>query len=767
MQVRTHLHARMAGSLALILMAGVSQAALAAEADNAAAGQTTIEEVVVTARRREENLQNVPVAVTAVSATELQTKSIRDVESVARDTPSLNIQSRAGDQNTKTFSMRGQVQTDTLMTLDPSVGVYLNDVYMARSAGANLDLFDVTRVEILAGPQGTLYGRNTTGGAVKVVTEPATVSGVHGYVSGQVGNFNMRRLEGALNLPLGDKVAVRVAGLNNQRDGYSTVRFGSHTNPLDGSTPFNTVRTIKADDVDTQAVRLTVLAMPTDQWTLTLVADWSKSDTNGTIGYDRGGDLLSAGIFLPFKPFGNYTKCSTDFYTACLDQAPHSALEASGIALTSDYDLGFGSLKLIYGHRRVASDYGADIDGSSIPLSTAELHVRESQDSLELQFNGKGFGDQFNYTLGAFVFREKGEDTSVSGGLGTGFQPRFLGAFVENKSKSVYGQGTYNLTSDVHLTVGARYTQDDKAISSSAFFQQAGGACLYTGVTVPAPTRSNCTFVGSNTFDHVSWTAGLDWQASESVMFYAKSSNGYRAGGQNLRGFTPVTQLPFNPEEVTDVELGVKSELFDRRFRFNADYYHSFYKDVQTSQLISTPVGLTTAIVNQGKADIDGIEAQGRLIVTPHFRIDALGSWTDVKYANSLFIAQYVPKYKFGISGTFDVPATYGTWSFHAGYSYQDQYTGHQFKVVVDNIPAATVNARGLVDARIGLHLDAWDLDVAAFGTNLTDEEYYETPLIQAGVNSQSNPTTLVSDTFNRTQVGQPRMFGLQVSKRF
>lgn len=775
-----------------------------------------VETVTVTARRRVENVQKVPVAVTPFSGDKLIERNMKAVEDVARETPSLNIQSRILDTSQKSFSLRGQVQNDQLVTLDPSVGVYLNDQYMSRSAGANLDFFDIDRVEVLAGPQGTLYGRNTTGGAIKVITAaPDPDAGLSGYVAGQYGEYNLYRFEGAANIALSEDFAIRIAGLRTQRDGYSTTFVGRHRDPTppdpyeqyNGAYPFVVSNVVDTDNLDTTAVRFSALANLSDKLSINVVGDWSKLDTNGGARINRGRDEVSDplpnanplfGIAAwapqpPFFPFGNahaVAPCNNaDFYTTCSDITPFSTIDAWGVGVTTAYEIDDkATLKLIYGHREADGAFASSIVGTGLFFTGSRLYQTSTQDSVEGQLVGEI--DWLKYIAGVFWLSEDaGEEQFSKGVLVGGCTPlesptdpacpagsfeleRKIEGVATNDTLGIYAQGTIALSETVDLTLGARYTEDEKTLLAGTFILPnpglLTGACLI-GPTTPPASLATCNFQREKTFTHLSWTASLDWEATEDLLLYVKGSNGYRAGGHNLRAITPGQRAPFDPEIVTDVEVGAKLDLLDDRLRLNTAYYHSFYEDIQVSLLVQTPVGLTTIVRNFAEADIDGVELQARFFVTPELSLDGTASWLDFQYTDPLLVPQLVPEYKYNVGATFDMPVSYGTWTIHGGYSYQDEYCVSSFAVVVAANPLACVEGRGLVDGRITLDLEEHGVQLAVFGTNLTDEQYYDVPLTGSNGNvpAPAIPTSFVNSTFNSATVGAPRMFGVEVRKAF
>jgi iron complex outermembrane receptor protein len=783
--------------LASLLITGFGVSAPAAEAGDefAELDSMMLEEIVVTARRREESAQTVPVAITAITADDLKNRSAIVLSDVAKETPSLSIQSRQGDQNTQIVQLRGQVQTDAAATLDPSVGVYLNDIYVSRNNGANFELFDVERVEILAGPQGTLYGRNTTGGAVKLITTPADLKGkMNGYATVGAGSFNGRRVEGAVNIPVSENAAVRVAGISNTREGYGTTKIGRYEGPLpggaqNGANPFVVSKSVDTDDKNTKAARISALYEATEKLTFSMVSDYAKQVTNGNTAYDLGSTSLASPI--PFgtqneaiKPYGNYSKssCSDDFYTGCQNFTPKADVKTFGTALTAAYDTSIGTAKVIYGYRSTDGFYNSDLEGSPLSLENLTVPTKTHQNTLETQLQGQT--DKLDYTVGLYYFQEAGSEIfNDFGALTQG--TRTFNAKIDNESTSIYGQTGYSLTKTVRLTTGLRYTEDTKGIENRVILQPGdlifpNGLCLFSGSGTfgenglgSDPNAANCKYKGEDTFGHLSWTVGVDWQPTDGILTYLKASDGYRSGGQNVRGIDAATSQPFQEETIRDIELGLKSRLADR-VRLNLTYYHSQYSDIQTTTFLTFPFpqNTTTTVINQGSAKIDGLEAQSIIVASDNLSFDISGSYTAVDYARPNVVPVLTPEYKGSVGANLFFPMSFGDMSARLSYAYQAKYNDVNSKAVADAFPENVSGSRGLVDARLAFNLKEYDLNIALYGTNLTNKEYAEvvTPFIAvnefngAPIDPTSGP---VYDVFNRVQVGAPRMFGLELSKRF
>lgn len=554
-------------ALALAVLAvGTAQPTLAQESRRA------LEEVVVTARKQEESIQSVPVAVTAMSADQLAATSTFTVNALAKATPSLNITVGAGDPNSSVVALRGQVQNDTLLTLDPSVGIYLDDVYLGHSVGSNLDLFDMDRVEILAGPQGTLYGRNTTGGAIKLISKKADPSaGYTGYISQAFGNYDNSRTEAAANIPLiEDVLAMRVALMHHERDGYGIY------NIVDPITQ-DVLKRHEARDKNADGARLNIVYHATDRLSFTLAGDYSDTRNGGDFRYNMPGEIrLDASTYV--RSTDNHFRANSNF-------ANFADARVRGGSLTADYGFDFVDFKMIYAYRDVDTGYGADIDGTSSVdvFANSILYKNVAQQSLELQLTGSSFDDRLSWVAGLYWFDEEGTDISTSyAGTYTNQNMRVVGGRVESTSISPYVHTAYNFLDDFTLTVGVRYTEDEKGFRGQAYnppqAQFPAGRCIYDGL--PDPSPSTCFFDQEKDWDNISYTVGIDWQITPDIMVYLKRNTGYRSGGQNLRGYDQITQQPFDEETIGDWEVGVKSTLLDQRLRLNASAYRSEYEDI-------------------------------------------------------------------------------------------------------------------------------------------------------------------------------------------
>jgi iron complex outermembrane receptor protein len=585
-----------------------------------------------------------------------------------------------------TITLRGQVQTDILVTLDPSVGTYVDGVYWARAYGLNGDFLDAQSVQVLKGPQGTLFGRNTTGGALLINSNNPDMDDFGGRLSATYGRFNEVGLTGVVNVPIvPGKVALRLAGQRVTRDGYTTnvvpagtVSAVAANNPAVAQAPFaGTPNGLKMDNRDRLNFRGKLDIKPTDNLTLRFSGEYSEVDeispareiryltgaftaTNTTYNVGSTGALL-VGLLNggPAPTSGANALASVNLGRATLNpiianlaanpditsinEVPYAYAKAQTYGFTGLLDTSFGQIQLITSYRKVDAYAGYDLDGSIYPIHFTENQQSMKQYSGELQLTGKAFGDSLDFAVGAFAFHEKGFDQSLSivAPLLNPVTSHFF-AIVDNDSMGLYGQGTWHFTDQFSFTGGLRYSVDDKGIESrNNNFNRTTSLSTCSLFTAPAIAGSEvialqqCAVTRRNSFKGVSYTAGFEYKPNDDLLLYVKTAKGFRSGGQNLRAPSSTFLIPFNPEIAYSYELGFKGEFFDRRVRLNLAAYQSDVSDIQRSTLIAQPGGggaSATVIGNAGKARFRGIEAELQAQLFEGFVVSANGALIDPKY---------------------------------------------------------------------------------------------------------------------------------------
>ncbi len=712
----------------------------------------TLEEVIVTAQRREQSLQSVPIAVTSLSGADLERANIFSIQQVSQQTPSLNISQISANPATARITLRGQVQAETIFTADPSVGVYLDEVYLGRTQGAMFDFFDIQRVEVLKGPQGTLYGRNTTGGTIKLVPNKAEPdAGLTGYGKAGVGNYSARRLETGINVPLVAGVAaLRLSGLLNQRDGYSTTRV------VDSVTRAF-IEDVDTNDKGTEALRVNLVVNASDQLTFELSADYADIQTNGSLDYSLNGDHV-------LVPNVSYERSSSDPLKGTNDFKPYANNRSSGASLTTTYDFTDSTQgKLIYAYRRQDGEYALDLDGSDQFFYNSEPFYGSEQQSAEAQLSGTALADRLEWTTGLFWFEESGYDLSPHQQLG--YFGAALGAYDinlgwgQNDSQSAFVHGTYHFSDTLSTTLGLRWTDESRSVEAGRYRVILGNqTCQFS--PHPSVDLANCVSRRSEDYDNLSWTAGLNWQLDPDILAYLKTSSGYRAGGHNMRAVSGLQYLPFAEETVQDVELGLKSTLLDNRLRVNLALYHSAYEDMQ--QLVLQP-DVTVSISNLTDATIQGAEVEIEAQLSDAWVVDFSGSVIDIDFDDlpALGLASfpqgiqavYTPEAQYSVGATWGKSLEVGELTANLGYTWRDSHVPDPSIAITRARPNAESEDIGLVNGRISLDIDSLDTTVSLWGTNLTDENYTE--------------NTLITSVFVLAAAQAPRMYGLDITKRF
>jgi iron complex outermembrane receptor protein len=754
-------------SALVLTMAGGNHASADAANDSAAGDASALQEIVVTAQRRTEDVQKVPIALTTFNSTTLEQTGIRDTRDLQFATPSMSIGEQVGAPTASIISIRGQVQTDAEITVDPSVGVYFDDVYLGRANGQISELFDIDSVEVLLGPQGTLYGRNTTGGALKISTKQADPSGgISGYGGVGFGNYDYRDYFGAINLPLiDDKLAIRLAVLYREHDGYT--KDYVHDN-----TPFAqfTGVVVPTDDEDFRGYRANAVWKPTDTLKITLAGDYTDITSNGQLTHNAYGDVFNPLTFqFSFSP-----QAMSSFYAGENNYIPYADLKQHGESATGDLDLGFMQAKLIIAHRDVHAQQYSDIDGSGSQLITYFYDLDVNQNSAELQLSGNALDNRLKWLFGAYSFEEMGFEETFSPAF-FGLQTEVFASDDENRSNSAFVHAQYQFTDQLSAFAGFRYTVDDKGTVGLNRQQIGNGPfnCLYVpgtaGLTIISPT--DCSLHENGRWDFPSWSAGLNYQITPDVLTYIKTDRATRSGGQQDRGvgFDPLvptpgggrgenTSAPFQPETATDVEVGIKSELFDRHLRVNADYYHTWYKDQQIENITVLPTfhSTTTVIINlPGTTIYDGFELQTAARIGD-FGIDAGASWINWKESEpTLFQPAMTPKAKGSITPNYTKELEAGTLRASVSWS----YTGVQFSQAAKALEnSLRLDSYRIINADLSFELKKPNFKIDFWGKNIAGEKYYN---FSTAFNPE--PGLLIAPEY----IAPPATYGVELTEKF
>jgi iron complex outermembrane receptor protein len=770
----------------------------AAAADNDA----QLKEIVVTARKRSENMQKVPVAITAFSGAELESRSVHRFTDIAQSTPGLVIAASPADPNSPVVQLRGQKQDTIQIATEPSVGIYLDGVYTGGSLGSNVgDLVDIDRVEVLKGPQGTLYGRNTTGGAVNIFTKMPT-NKFEGQVAIGAGDYGRISTNAVLNVPLGgDDAGLRLVGSFTRHDGYANQKILPGVNQPD-------VGQKDPNSQNTLGFRGTLRLKPSAAFDIVIRGDYSRSLDNGSANHpiyflpSNAGMLTAAAIQITGKSAASITAQDRTNALALLNTAASSDLldvynafnstsrgKSGGASATLSYDLGSAVIKSITAYRHAVSNRSIDGCGCGINLASFIQNSTLDLFTQELQLGGGAFDNRLKYTVGAYYSKKTGsnrEDTIVFSPLNLATNPTVNAYDLNDRSFAAFTQASFALTPTINVTGGLRYTDSKRTLVVNDFNAVSCQLPAAALIVAPAVLLPNCRLSNFKKDTNLSYTAGLDWSPTPDTLIYVKTSRGFQAGGVNLRPNTnPLSVATYKPEIVTDYEIGLKSQWFDRRLRFNIDYYHSNLKDAQRNALVALPppaVGPgTNVLTNAASAKIDGVEAELSATPFPHAFIGLSGAYTDARYAKYLvggidqsFLNFFVtPKWSYSATASYTVPTGIGPFKAQTDWSWrskQDLYPQDTPGAVNGSTATGTPTlgagtpdiyriqrSYGLFNASLSLTVQSLDMDIRVYTKNLFDKRY--ATFAFGLVNSGLGIATAVA--------GEPRTFGIDLVKRF
>ena len=697
-----------------------------------------IEEVTVTARKREESLQDVPLSISTYSAADIKAKSITTLQELSQFVPNLNMEGEvfSGGSGT-TLSIRGISSQVGLG--GPSVGVYVDGVYVGDYNGINLDLMEIERIEVLRGPQGTLFGRDTIGGAISLVSKRPGDE-FEGSAEVTYGRYDRIDFKGDLNVPLiPGKLNARAAFAMQNRDGYGHVRDFNTGEALDDMGDRDRLSgqfMLDWKATDNLSFLLSVDAMHQDEKTSvrSLAAYSPTFNPPGAPPFVLVPTPLGiASMILPLQGFPPITP-SPDIYSNFGAGDNYNDLDTFNVSLIADWDLGdtfLGkdtTLKSITSYRELETDYGLDIDFGPSPVTDVNNGADFDQISQEFQLSSTSLNGKLTWVAGLYYYTSDEFDYGIS----DVFTSIFMSPVIENRdwnereSWSVFGQGTYNLTEKLSLTAGVRYTEDELTAEEQTV--------LYPS-NVPLGPR---TFLKSSNSE-VTGRLGLEYAWNNDVMTYVSAAKGYKTGGvinavadPNQQNTVPTTYLP---ETVWTYEIGLRSTLLDNRLRFNLTGFFTDYTDIQYSFIFLNNANRPTGFISNGpEAETYGLELE--MLYSPvnnltlsfgygfvdseYLQGDPNGGplTTDSKFTNA-------PRNSFTVAGNYIIPTRLGELSANIDYGWKDRI---YFDIQDTTSPVLQQEDYGLLNAKMSLAFDS-GLTLSVFGTNLTDEEYVNSSL--------------------------------------
>jgi iron complex outermembrane receptor protein len=700
-----------------------------------------IEEVVVTARRREESLQKVPMAVTALTTEVLKAQNITRLENLGTAVPSLIISPSIGRSNTPTFAIRGQRAESYTTVADSSVGIYVAEAVQARIFGLAQSLFDIESIQVLKGPQGTLFGRNSTGGAILIQpNRPRLGDDVNGYVQVRYGNYDRFDVQGAVTLPLSSTLAARLSFNHTERDGYVK----------------NVTLNEKLYGENSNSFRGVLLFEPSPQLSNTFYADYFKSDTSASSGI-----LTAVNPASPIQGKADVVGAlarqlrTLSFYETEGDVRSFARGSNVGFTNVTVYELSDAvTLKNIANYRRIKSTDNGNGDATAFALLTTTDDTQEvKQYTEELQLQARLLDNRLNLIGGGYYFREHGFRHITLEVLGAPANPR-LGT-ATNTSTSVFAQGDYKLTDSLTFTAGGRYTWDKREYAMD-YRSGVTKACIFCGAA-------------SKDFHAGTYTATLAWQADPHTLLYATTRRGYRAGGFGPSPSSAAELQPFDPETVTDYEVGLKSDLTvaGGAVRTNIAAYHSDYQAIQRTIVILVGGQPVASVFNAASANVDGVEGEVQYVPTRRLELSGSAVYTKPKYVDFQYrgptgalIDQsrnhfaLIPRWTYRLAGRFEVPTGESTTKVFIG---ADYYWQSKVFMTEFNTFRAEQGAYGQLNGRIDFeNVGGSNVDVALWARNLQQKHYYTYGIDQYAALG-----------FVTKYVGQPRTYGIELSSKF
>lgn len=656
------------------MIATAMPAAAQTDEDN----EVLFEEIVVTAQRRAESLQDVPIAVTAIGEDALERGQVQAVVDIVGIVPNVHISNNIGQGSAVTTFIRGVGDTESIVTIDNPVGFYLDDVYLGRTGANNLFLFDVERVEVLRGPQGTLYGRNTSAGAIKLVSNKPDPEAFSGRVQASYGRFDEWRLRGVVNTPVGERSAFRVSGL---------VGGG-------GGDTLNLANGERVNDANVGGLKGSFLTQATDRLSIEVSGDWSRTDQDGR---------HAVGVFGVTPP------TDEDLFTINTETDMDNIGETWGVSGVISYDVSENAtLKSITAFRNTQQRY--NLESSDQPLTLFEVYSDADSDqfSQELQLLGSAMDGKLQYVAGLYYFEERSES----------FIGDFIGQFfwlnkdldVDTDSYAAFAQIDYSISDDLTLILGGRYTRDEKAVDieqrlgdvADVGFEPSGIVLFDTstldGLVIPA--RPDDPVRTARNFNKFTPKIGLEYAINDEWNSYLTYTKGFKSGGWSARVFfDPNEFFDFDPEEIDSFELGFKG-AFGNVGRMNIAAFYYDYKNLFNTGTTDAGFGIATS-----NAEIYGIELESSWRLSEDVTAFLNGSWQEGD-RNSISQSsielgedfQRFPHWQFGagFDGATSVSDNFNL-IYNASYSFQSEHF-----VDPQNSPFGRNGSVNLVNARIG-----------------------------------------------------------------
>ena len=666
-----------------------------------------LEEVVVTAQKREENLQNTPIAITAVTESTIDDLDIANVVDLAGLAPNVHIINTPSNNTSATIAMRGGTTINPAITWEPTVGMYLDGVYLGKGQGSIFDVVDLERVEILRGPQGTLYGRNTLGGAINLISKKPSGAGASAKVT--IGNYGLKQTQFIADYEIGENIFTKVVINNKKRGGYVKNAASPYQAPQ-GVVP-NTTFHSELDTVDSKGYKFTV-AYEGDKTSVNLSLDRTDQDnippfaqlTNTIPGWSTafgvGASPLTGGLLLwPIELFTNTSRQGV----AHTNTPTYETSVVEGTSLTIAREMNLGTLKAIWSKRKTDWNDRLDLDGGPFPIADTERHTNYDAETLEIQLSGST--DKVEYVLGYYALKDNAFTANPQSFFGGGvvITQNYSGS---GDSTALFGQLTIAVAENWDVTVGARSTEEDKA-----------GFKEYVGILSAS---------GKGSFDDTTGTFIISHDYSENTNLYFKVADGFKAGGFNGESSNPYeAATPYAPETISSTEFGLKGKYFNNRMMFNVAYFDNEHKDMQISYFTANAAAASEVINNS--ADISGLEIETTTLINDTTKLMVnLGTldseFTGNKVASDGYKLEQVP-YSPETTLYISLDKDYGNYRMRLDHSRISEHPTFPYNSKDPRAALTTLDSRGTTDFRL-LTEPMENLQLNFWIKNLTDKHH-------------------------------------------
>jgi outer membrane receptor protein involved in Fe transport len=682
--------------------------------------QAMIEDIVVRARKKSnaERAQDVPIALTAVSGNQIEAMFATDLTDVGQTMPNVRLDDGGSFPGVSNYTIRGMGFNSTIASVEPTVGTFVDGIYIGATLGGLQDTLDLESVEVLRGPQGTLFGRNVTGGAV-VMRSRRPTGEFGGVARAGFGSGGRKEVAAGVEGPISDTLSAKIFATYSDRHGdYDNITTREHHGAE-----------------ETWAVRPILRWRPNSTTDITLIGEHGKTNGDGVASRvidDPAQLLYQQGVR---EPAGGAEKLSINFRGDTRIRWDQAVLDAN-------FDVGPGTITSITGYRDVSYFSTGDTDGSEEELARALNQMDQHQFSEELRFAGKAFDDRLDYTIGAYYLEQRIEQYYHVYFFGASNQRS--GGILNHKTWSVFAQGDFEFVPNVFFTAGGRYTWEKKSARNAR--------------TPDCDLDLNCTFSdsGSKVWKNFSPKIGLSWKATPDILVYASWTKGFRSGGYNIRT-TGANELagPYDEEVAKALEGGIKTEFLDGRARVNIAAFHNKFSGLQRT----VNSGLVNFIANVAAATVNGVEVESTVLPFEHLALTANVGYLDAKYDDYVLPGTNVnlkgkplvraPKWTYTFAATHDLNlGSVGVVTTRAAFS-------HSGRTPANDPGDYFAPAYDLLDASI-----SWSpspesgLKVSLWGKNLTNEKYALT-------------ATYVGTLFTNLYQALPRRYGLEATYKF